>query len=352
MLRTSYLVLLLCMLHTALFSQATTWTDEGEVMIEFTAEEQKGVVFLKSDVGEQVGFLVSIRDRTFIITSWGGIAGSTELEISSNIGRPIQYSEEMFGGEGSDILMIRPTSDISSLYTFELASDFENSVKPGDIVVAASTEGRGSLGYAFGNIQEISPELIKHDIYTYAKTSGAPVILAKSRKLIGMNIINIFERKFQWYNSEVFRARKQSDDYRETKAQRIDTITAWVPVRFSLLKEQHDIIEAFNERSETYYSFFQTGRGSYQEDQEFYSEYQRFAEELNSRKFSDIVVQSKLDSFVAKWKARANFELNLLKEADYYSVFKDEIETSIFIREEIIQEIENTKPDRSLLRRR
>lgn len=146
--------------------------------------ETEHIVIIEGDASTGTGFLLNIEGRSWLYTAAHVISGNKTLKMKNINGDVFKKFDLMQTAEGFDLLRFRLKENVEE--ALEVADSSDVAKENMKVAALGNGGGAGVISSEEGIIKGISAEFFEVDCDIIPGNSGGPIILQKTRKVIGV----------------------------------------------------------------------------------------------------------------------------------------------------------------------
>jgi hypothetical protein len=213
---------------------------------QMNAAQCSAIVTVKGDRAQGAGFFMKTPTGTVVVTTLGLLSSNPNLEIDTATGTKVAFTQ-IQGATDRDLAMI----SVKDFGFPTLDSGNSAALQSGDSVLTTGTNG---TPYPPEPVVSVEPQRI--EINRLRALNGAPVVLAKTGKVIGVVSIAPPSLSTANFNDESFADREGAlSGAAAAFALRLDNVPGWETYVWSKMQNQTVFLDNFHKQSRTLDSY-------------------------------------------------------------------------------------------------
>src|SRR5690606_31993848 len=142
-------------------------------------------------------------------------------------------------------------------YLFDLEDNFtDNVIRGSEVVIIGNSLGHGTLLETKGNVLGVGPLRVEHNAPTFKGNSGSPIILASTRKVIGIDTYSSTVDDGSFFTRQSLAdGRSAIQGNQRLFGFRLDSVKRWQRVDLRKLEADANLLENFHQDSLALWTF-------------------------------------------------------------------------------------------------
>jgi hypothetical protein len=217
-----------------------------------TAEITERLVICKGNYSTGTGFILKFKDHLFIVTNAHVFFGNSKMKFSTTKDENIAVSRAFIPSDTRDLMFFLIKDFRKKDYPYFLLADMDpKKVNIGtEILNYGNNAGAGVVTEEKGKILGIGPKIIETDLKNVQGSSGSPIIVAKTGRVVGVETFAT-KGKTNWVTEGTRYAKKRNF------GTRIDTMKGVIRFNVNQYKMIYQRYKRISERAMKFYGLYQ-----------------------------------------------------------------------------------------------